>query len=122
MSKYFNRLKQLETEKNSLYTPRTDLPKPPKAPFVSFVSTDRHINVKKISNDERLHEARQEKVMALLQENPDVPRVVYADTDSDPLNVILAIAVRHVAVTEMTIPRDKYDSWRLMAVLDEEVH
>jgi len=56
MSKYFDRLKQLETEKNSLYSHRPDLPKPPKAPFVSFVSTPRHINVKKISNVEREQE------------------------------------------------------------------
>ncbi len=50
MSKYFDRLKQLETEKNSLYSHRPEVPKPPKAPFVSFVSTPRRANVKKYSN------------------------------------------------------------------------
>jgi len=50
MSKYFDRLKQLETEKNSLYSHRPEVPKLPKAPFVSFVSTPRRANVKKYSN------------------------------------------------------------------------
>jgi len=56
MSKYFDRLKQLETEKNSLYSYRPEVPKPPKAPFVSFVSTPQHINVKKNSNNEKERE------------------------------------------------------------------
>jgi len=56
MSKYLDRLKQLETEKNSLYSHRPEVPKPPKAPFVSFVSTPRHINVKNISNNEKERE------------------------------------------------------------------
>jgi len=122
MSTYLDRLKQLEAEKNVLHTLHTLPPKPSKGAFGGFDGTPKGVNVKNFSNDEKLHEARQEKVMALLQANPDVPRAVYADTDSDPLNVILAIAVRHVAVTEMTIPREKYDPWRLMTVLDGEVH
>ncbi len=65
---------------------------------------------------------RRNRVMDLLQANPDAPRAVYADTDSNPLKVILAIAVRHVAVTEMAIPRDKYDPWKIMTVLDGVVH
>jgi hypothetical protein len=122
MSSYLARLKQLQSEKNSLYIPDPVPPKPPKAPFDPFDGTPRHVNVKNISDDERLREARKERVMALLQENPDAPRAIYADTDSDPLNVVLVTAVRHVAVSEMTVPRVKYDPWRLITILDKEIH
>jgi len=47
---------------------------------------------------------RRDRALELLQANPDVPRALYTDTESDLNNVILAIAVRHVAVTEMTVP------------------
>ncbi len=122
MSIYLDRLKQLEAEKKSLHTPHTVPPKPSKGAFGGFDGTSKGVNVKNISDDERLREARKERVMALLQENPDSPRAIYADTDSDPLNVILVIAVRHVAVTEMEIPREKYDPWRLITILDKEIH
>ncbi len=65
---------------------------------------------------------RRDRALAILQANPDVPRALYTDTESDAKNIILAIAVRHVAVTEMTIPREKYDPWRLITVLDKEIH
>jgi len=65
---------------------------------------------------------RRDRALELLQANPDVPRALYTDTESDPNNVILAIAVRHVAVTEMTVPRVKYDPWKLITILDGEVH
>lgn len=46
-SAYLARLKQLEKEKISSYTPETVLTKPPKAPFVSFGGTGRvHIEKK----------------------------------------------------------------------------
>jgi len=47
MSKYFDRLKQFQTEKNSLYSHRPEVPNPTKAPFGSFVSSRR-------ANDEKI--------------------------------------------------------------------
>jgi len=60
--------------------------------------------------------------MELLQANPEAPRALYTDAESDSKNVILAIAVRHLAVTEMAIPREKYNPLKLKTVLDGEVH
>ncbi len=56
--------------------------------------------------------------MELLQASPESLRAVYIDSDSDPKNIILAIAVRHVAVAEMTVPRVKYDPWKMITILD----
>ncbi|MBI2778375.1 MAG: hypothetical protein HYX62_01095 [Gammaproteobacteria bacterium] len=62
-------------------------------------------------------ETRRQKVITLLEETPDIQRAFYADTDSDPHNVILAIAIRHVATLEMLIDKAKYDPWRLLALI-----
>jgi len=50
MSSYLTRLKQLQSEKNSLYIPDPLPPKPPKAPFDGFAGTPQGVNVKKYSN------------------------------------------------------------------------
>ena len=47
MSSYLTRLKQLQSEKNSLYIPD---PVPPKPPFDGFDGSPQHVNVKKYSN------------------------------------------------------------------------
>ena len=66
---------------------------------------------------DRQQEARRQKVIAMLEAAPDTKRAIYADTDSDPHNVILAIAVRHIATCEMLIPKAKYDPWRLLELM-----
>jgi len=65
---------------------------------------------------------RRDRAIELLQATPESLRAVFIDEESDPNNVILAIAVRHVAVAEMVISKSKYDPWQLMSVLDAEVH
>jgi len=65
---------------------------------------------------------RRDKVMEMLIASPGSMRAVYTDAFSNPNNVILAIAVRNGAVAEMLIPRSKYDPFKLMSVLDGEVH
>ena len=67
---------------------------------------------------DRQREARRQKVIAMLEAAPDTQRAIYPDTDSDPLNVILAIAIRHVATCEMLIPKAKYDPWRLLELIE----
>jgi len=54
----------------------------------------------------------------MLDAAPGTQRAIYADTDSDPLNVILAVAIRHVATCEMLIPKAKYDPWRLLELIE----
>ena len=63
-------------------------------------------------------ESRQKKVLAMLAENPNKQRAVYADTESDQGNVILAIAVRNLSTYEMLIPKAKYDPFLLLSLVD----
>lgn len=66
---------------------------------------------------QELHaENRQAKVLALLDENPSIKRAVLTDTDSDPDNVILTIAVRHIATCEMLLPKADYEPWQLLTL------
>ena len=64
-------------------------------------------------------EWRRQKVIAMLEAAPDTQRAIYTDTDSDPHNVILTVAVRACQQTcEMTIPKAKYDPWRLLELIE----
>ncbi len=64
-------------------------------------------------------EWRRQKVIAMLEKSPDTKRAIYTDTDSDPHNVILAIAVRACQQTcEMLIPKATYDPWRLLELIE----
>lgn len=68
---------------------------------------------------DRQREARRQKVIAMLERYPDTQRAIYTDTDSDPHNVILAIAVRACQQTcEMTIDKATYDPWRLLELIE----
>lgn len=68
---------------------------------------------------EAQYEARRQKVIAMLDTAPDLPRAIHVDDSSDPHNIIVCVAVRHPtsATCEMLIPRDKYDPWALLELL-----
>ena len=64
-------------------------------------------------------EWRRKKVIAMLEAAPGKERAIYTDTDSDPHNVIIAIAVRACQQTcEMLIPKAKYAPWRLLEFIE----
>jgi hypothetical protein len=69
---------------------------------------------------EHLRERRRLKVIALLEAAPGTQRTVFANTESDLHNVILAVAIRHPtpATCEMLIPKAKYDAWRLLELIE----
>lgn len=67
---------------------------------------------------EQQQEARREKVLAMLDADPAIKRAIHTDTDTDPDNVILTIAIRHVATCEMLVPKANYDPWQLLALVD----
>ena len=68
---------------------------------------------------DRQREARRQKVIAMLEAAPGTQRAIYADTDSDPHNVILTVAVRACQQTcELLIPKAKYDPWRLLELIE----
>ncbi len=64
-------------------------------------------------------EWRRQKVIAMLEAAHDTQRAIYTDTDSDPHNVILTVAVRSCQQTcELLIPKAKYDPWRLLELIE----
>ena len=67
---------------------------------------------------EQQQEARRQKVIAMLEAAPGTQRATYADTNSDPHNVILTVAVRNLATCEMLIPKAKYDAWQLLELIE----
>lgn len=67
---------------------------------------------------EQQQEARRQKVIAMLETAPDTQRAIHTDTESNPDNIILTVAVRHVATYEMLIPRGKYNPWGLLALVE----
>ena len=68
---------------------------------------------------DRQREARRQKVITMLEASPDIQRAIYTDTDSDPHNVILTVAVRSCQQTvEMLIPKERYDPWKLLALIE----
>ncbi|MEQ1838435.1 MAG: hypothetical protein ABL858_08925 [Candidatus Nitrotoga sp.] len=67
---------------------------------------------------DRQREARRQKVIAMLEAAPDLPRAIHVDDDNDPNNNIVCVAVRACQQTcEMLIPRAKYDPWTLLKLL-----
>lgn len=71
------------------------------------------------TNTEERAEWRRQKVIAMLNAAPGTQRAVYADTESDPHFVILAVAVRAYQQTcELLIPKTKYDPWRLLELVE----
>jgi hypothetical protein len=65
-------------------------------------------------------EVMRRKIISMLGAEPEALRAVYLDADSDPNNVILSIAIRQVATCEMLIPKDKYDPWRLLELIEKQ--
>ncbi len=65
-------------------------------------------------------EARHERLRKMMDED-DAERIYYwiTDADSDPCCVILAIGIRGVGTCEMRIPKEKYDPFLLMEILDK---
>ena len=62
-------------------------------------------------------DARRQRVLAMLSEQPGIKyAVVVDDPDTDP--VILALAIRGRATFELRIPREKYDTFLLITLID----
>jgi hypothetical protein len=68
---------------------------------------------------EQQQELRRKSALALLTSDPNMKRAIHVDSDSDPDNVILAIAIRHLATFEMQVPKANFDPWQLLALIDK---
>jgi len=56
----------------------------------------------------------------ILEKNPDIQRATYANTRSNPHNVILTIAICHFTTCEMLISKAKYDPFQLLALIETQ--
>jgi hypothetical protein len=63
-------------------------------------------------------EERRLKVLAILAEDPDSQRAIISDLNSDPENVILTIAIRDQYTFEMAIPKDRYDGFHVLEIIN----
>ena len=62
-------------------------------------------------------EARRQRVLAILAENPNIRRAVLVDnSDTDP--VLLTLAIRGQATCELAIPAGKFDAFALLALIE----
>jgi hypothetical protein len=58
-------------------------------------------------------------MIELLAANPSVRYALVTDTEADPEAVILALAIRGRAICELRIPRNRYDPFLLLDLLDK---
>ena len=63
-------------------------------------------------------EARRQRVLAMLSQNQGVTYAVLTDLDSDPETVLVTLAIRGRATCELRIPREKYDPFLLLALIE----
>lgn len=91
----------------------------PSAATVATVNVATETDGKPKTLLDRQRETRRQKVIAMLEAAPGTQRAIYVDDASDPLNIIVAVAVRNLATCEMLIPKvTKYDPWRLLELIE----
>ncbi|MBL8499090.1 MAG: hypothetical protein JNL77_00660 [Nitrosomonas sp.] len=64
-------------------------------------------------------EERREKVLQMLEERPEIQRAFVADTETDPGNVILSMAIRNAGTFELLIPKHKYDPFAVLEIIQK---
>ncbi len=67
---------------------------------------------------DRAVEARRQRVLAMLAERPEARYALLTDTTADPEAVIVALAIRGRATCELRIPREKYDPFLLLHLIE----
>ena len=63
-------------------------------------------------------DARIKRVVGKLEEDPGLRFAVEAHIDADPDAVILALAIRDKAACELRIPKEKYDPFLLLELIE----
>ncbi|WP_297325600.1 hypothetical protein [Nitrosomonas sp.] len=64
-------------------------------------------------------EKRRMRVLTMLAENSGSERAIISDSNFDPASVILAIAIRDQYTFELLLPREKYDAFFLLEVIEK---
>lgn len=63
-------------------------------------------------------EERRERVLKMLADSTDIQRAFVTDTESDKDSVILTMAIRNQYYFEILIPKEKYDGFLLLELLN----
>jgi hypothetical protein len=63
-------------------------------------------------------EARRQRVLKLLAANPSVRYALVTDIEADPEAVIVVLAIRGRVSCELRIPREKYDPFLLLDLIE----
>lgn len=69
--------------------------------------------------EELKREERRMRVLTMLADNPGSERAIISDSNCDPASVILAIAIRDQYTFELLLPREKYDAFFLLEVIEK---
>ena len=95
-------------------TPATDNPV-----LVPSVAVAKQGSGKVVSPEDIKLEERRGKVLKMLEDQPSIQRAFLTDTEADPDNVILTMAIRDQCSFEMLIPKNKYDPFMLIEVIEK---
>ena len=63
-------------------------------------------------------ERRRQKVLKMLDDRPGIQRAFLTDTESDPDNVIITMAIRDQYSFEMHVPKDKYCPFLMLELIE----
>ena len=121
-------LERLKAEFSEKHLP-DELTKPTKAPSVSSVSApSRHFSEIETANDaidrapdtlpDPAAEARRQRVLEMLAQRPGIRYAAVTDTGAEADAVILALAIRGAGTCELRIPRDRYDPFLLLDLIE----
>ena len=91
---------------------------PPALPSVASVAVATATDGKPETLLDRQREARRQKVIAMLEAHPEIRRAILTEINGE--NVIVTIALRHVATFEMLIPKARYDPWALLELIERQ--
>ena len=112
------RKKKLATA--TVATPATDKPVlASSVAKVASVAVAKQKTHKTALPEDAKREERRQKVLAMLEKNPDSQRAIITDLNGDPDNAVLTIAIRDQYTFEMQIPKDKYDAFALLEMINK---
>jgi len=63
-------------------------------------------------------EVRRQRVLAMLEAHPTARYAVVTDEDADPQAVILTLAIRRQVTFALRIPKDRYDPFLLLDLIE----
>lgn len=66
----------------------------------------------------KLREFRLHKVMAMLEAEPKIRFALLTDNHSHKKYMIVSIAIRGLAAFEMAMPREKFDAWDMIQIIN----